>query len=642
MAVFWEKSVPIPKTKGITINRGDRNKVLFVKEAPYDVKLGYTKPKRSTIGYVCDEDVKRMHPTSGYKLIFPSLWEKYFNEKVPAVYKRIGMYATMDAVNGTTGIKDIMDDTFGMNISNSLMDFVMYSMLFHTNAVNNYEPKMRDQILYGDSYSDSYFSNLFNKKISYDQILSFRKEWALQCNKDGVSDVWLCIDGSNDDCECKGVELAEKGHAKSLRNSNIVSFTYAVTETGRPVTFQAYRGSLVDPKAMKDIISFLKEAGIKIRGVILDRGYCDSRSLDYLISESIPYVIMVKGSPAGYVSLVEQSGKKIKLNAEYLIRGTYLFGIQDKVQLFERYEHEDYLTLFYDYQNGSDRITVLLKKLYAEMERVESSLAKGTVPTVISMFKKILSVSADKKTLELNTSELQKLLDEKGLYAIVASEEMTPQEVHRLYQARNSSETEYMIVKTQLGYGKIRIHATKGVQSKFLIGFIASCIRYELQNAADYVNRTTNEVIQEVNMLSMTKVNDSYVPIQGIVGRQETILEKLGSSIHILAQIAKDENDRLAGRHPIPRHRKSGPEKRSVPSKKEQAVPEKQPQPSKTSMDHAGPKKPGVKRGTKRNDTNKDGSPRKKPGIPKGFKRGEFNKDGSPRKKPGPKPKIAI
>ena len=96
----------------------------------------------------------------------------------------------MDAVNGTTGIKDIMDDTFGMNISNSLMDFVMYSMLFHTNAVNNYEPKMRDQILYGDSYSDSYFSNLFNKKISYDQILSFRKEWALQCNKDGVSDVW--------------------------------------------------------------------------------------------------------------------------------------------------------------------------------------------------------------------------------------------------------------------------------------------------------------------------------------------------------------------------------------------------------------------------------------------------------------------
>ena len=36
MAVFWDKTVPIPKTNGITINRGDKNKVLFVKEAPYD------------------------------------------------------------------------------------------------------------------------------------------------------------------------------------------------------------------------------------------------------------------------------------------------------------------------------------------------------------------------------------------------------------------------------------------------------------------------------------------------------------------------------------------------------------------------------------------------------------------------------
>ena len=639
MAVFWDKTVPIPKTNGITINRGDKNKVLFVKEAPYDAKLGYAKPKRNTIGYVCDDDVKLMHPTSGYKLIFPSWWEKYFNEKVPAVFKRIGMYATIDAVNGTTGIKDIMDEVFGRTISNSLIDFVMYSLLFHTNAVNNYESKMKDQILYGDSYSDSYFSNLFNKKISYDQILTFRREWALQCSKDGVKDVWLCIDGSNDDCECKGVELAEKGHSKSLRNRNIVSFTYAVTETGRPVTFQAYRGSLVDPKAMKDIITFLKQANITIRGVILDRGYCDSRSLDYLITESIPYVIMVKGSPTGYVSLVEQFGNKIKLNAEYLIRGTCLFGVQDKVQLFEGYDHEDYVTLFYDYQNGSDRITALLRKLYAEMERIESSLAKGTVPIIISMFKKTLSISADKKTLELNTSELQKLLDEKGLYSIVCSEEMTPQEVHRLYQARNSSETEYMIVKTQLGYGKIRIHATRGVQSKFLIGFIASCIRYELQKAAVYVNRTTNDVIQEVNMLSMTKVNDSYVPIQGIVGRQSTILEKLGSSIDILAQIAKDENDRLAGRHPAPRHRKTGPEKSST-SKKASTTSTKTPTPAKTSVDDSNPKKPGVKRGTKRSDTNKDGSPRKKPGIPKGTKRSEFNKDGNPRKKPGPKPKT--
>ena len=58
MAVYREKTVPIPRTKGITINRGDANKVLFVKEAPYDPKVGYSRPRRTTIGYVCNDDVK--------------------------------------------------------------------------------------------------------------------------------------------------------------------------------------------------------------------------------------------------------------------------------------------------------------------------------------------------------------------------------------------------------------------------------------------------------------------------------------------------------------------------------------------------------------------------------------------------------
>ena len=640
MAVFWDKSVPIPKMKGITINRGDGNKVLYVKEAPYDAKRGYAKPKRNIIGYVCDNDVKMMHPTGGYKLIFPSLWEKYFNEKVPAVYKRIGMYAIAEAINGKTGIKDIMDECFGASIANALMDFASYSILYHTSVAEHFETSMKEQQLFSDKcYSDASYSELFNSRISYEQILRFKKEWALQCKEDGVEEVWLCIDGSNDDCESKGVEFAERGHAKSLRNRKIVSFTYAVTETGKPVTFDVYRGGLVDAKAMKRVISFLETVGIGIRGVILDRGYCDSGSLKYLSDESIPYVIMVKGSPAGYSDIVGKYGNMIKLNAEYLIRGTYLFGIREKVQLFDSYQHMDYLTLFYDYRNGGDRITAFLKKLYQEIDRVENELSQGRTPTIAASFLSMLAIADGKKSVEIIPEGMQKLLDEKGLYSIVTSEDLTPQEVNRLYQARNVSETEYMVIKSQLGYGKVRIHATRGVQSKFALGFIATCIRYELQDVADHVGRTINDVIQEVNMLSMTKVGDSYVPIQGIAGRQLAILKKLCSSEDILLQIAKDENDRLTGRHPIPRHRKTGPKKKETNPVGE--YPKVQERNSEARTTNTIQKKPGVAFGTKRPATNKDGTPRKKPGVPVGYKRGAYNKDGSPRKKPGPKPKAS-
>ena len=383
--------------------------------------------------------------------------------------------------------------------------------------------------------------------------------WALQCKEDGVEEVWLCIDGSNDDCESTGVTLAEKGHSKSRRNRKIVSFTYAVTEDGKPVTFDIYRGGLVDAKAMKRIISFLKECGIKVKGVMLDRGHCDSAALKFLNDEMIAYVIMVKGTPSGCTRIAEDYGGKIKINAEYLIRGTNLFGIQKKVQLFDNYKHEDCLTLFYDHKNGSDRITALLNRLYAEINRCEKILAEGETPRIDPKFKDVLEVAGDMSGIEIATARLQEMLDEKGLYSIVSSADLKPAEIHRLYQCRNSSETEYMVIKSQLGYGKVRVRVTKRVHAKFLNGFIATCARHELQSVAKELNKTTNEVIQELDKLYMTKVCKSYVPIQGITGRQEMILKLLGTSESILAEIAKDENNRLAGRKPIPRHRKTDP-----------------------------------------------------------------------------------
>ena len=643
MAAYKDKIVPVPHVKGITVNRGDGNRVLFVKEAPYDAKVGYTRPKRITIGYVTAEDTKLMYVTDGFKRVFPDKWEQLFGEKVPAVFKYIGMYAITELTNGLIGIKDIMDKAFTVDHANAMMDFTMYSMLFQTNVAEHFTVRMSDQQLYsGTCRSDSYYSELFSN-ITYEQILDFKVKWAIQCKEDGVEEVWLCIDGSNDDCESTGVTLAEKGHAKSLRNRNIVSFTYAVTEQGKPVTFDVYRGGLVDAKAMKRIISFLKECGIRVKGVILDRGYCDTTALRYLQEEELAYVIMVKGNPMGYTKIVEDYGNKIKLNVDYLIEETTLFGVQEKVQLFEKYNHEDYLTLFYDFKNGGERIAALLNNLYGEIKRCRNLLKNGVIPVFGPKYKNLLKLSDDKKDVKIVNEKLQESIDEKGLYSIVTSKEMDPKEVHRLYQCRNSSETEYMIVKTQLGYGKVRVRVTKSVHSKFTIGFIAACVRYELQEVAKAVNRTTTEVIFEMSRLYMTKIGESYVAMQGIAGRQLAILKALDSSKSFLKDIAKEENDRVAGRTPTPRHRKPGPNHKKVVNieedDKDTTSEKKATKPKKKKKSDVTQKKRGVKPGTKRENTNKDGTPRKKPGVPKGTKRSQLNKDGTPRKKPGPKPK---
>lgn len=631
MAVYKYIQVPVPKER-VTVEKQKDNKpalVLYVLSAKYDRDKGYTTPKRTIIGHMCPGSKTMMYPTSRYKDIFPQKWAEVSKEKVLPSVKRIGLFTVCQAVNEKTGIKDVLDGIYGDDAA-GIMDYAMYSVLCHSDVTQLFQLRMRDELLYSKEPADDlWYAGLFENRMSREKELAFKKRWALQCKEDGVNNVWLCIDGSNDDCRSRGVDLAENGHAKSGLNVPIVSFTYAVTPEGRPVTWETYQGGLVDAKAMRKVIDFLKECGIEVKGVILDRGYCDGTSLRYLVDHGIAYIIMVKGTPEGCQTILRDCAGTIKMKAEYWIHGTHLFGIQKEGQLFKSFEHKDYITLFFDYENGGERVSTLLDNLWAAFQKAEEQLGKGKKPEVEKKYKPMIEIRGerDDRKAVLNTAEIQKRIDEKGLYCIVSSEGKTPLEVHRQYSSRDASETQFRFIKTQLGYGTARVQCTASVRAKFTTGFVAAVIRYEIEQAAKKLGRTANQMILEADRLEMQKINETYTYTHTESARVKDLFVNLGINdvVKFIDESVGYENDRAAGRTVMPRHRKTGPKKGSHHKK----------------YDEEGNlirKKSGVKPGTKRSETNADGTTRRKPGVATGTKRGKYNKDGSLRKKPGPKP----
>lgn len=636
MAVYRNMEVDIPKSH-VTIEKQKNGKPALIKyviEAPFNREKGYPEPKRTTIGHQCVGSLTKMHPTTQYKEIFPAKWEELTKGKISPTAIRIGLFTASQAVNMKTGIKDALDNVYGVDIADSVIDYALYSILFHSDVTSVFSSRMRDELLYSkEAYSDSYYSSLFEHKMTEAQGLLFKQAWASQCKEDGDESAWVCIDGSNDDCHSTGVDIAEKGHAKSKKNTNIVSFTYAVTTEGKPITFDIYRGGLVDAKAMKTVIDHLEGFGFKLNGVILDRGYCDVNVLRYLRDKNIPYVIMVKGQPEGCKAMFRSYGETIKMNAEYLVEGTFLFGIQDQVKLFKEDDRKDYVTLFFDYKNGGDRVTTLLKNLYNVKAQAEERLRQGKDPGIGSKYKELLLLEEGSEDgqraarVTFNTEALQAAINEKGLYSVVSSEAMPPAEIHNLYSSRNASEIQYRSIKTQLGYGAVRMQCTAGVKAKFMVGFIASIIRYELECAAKKTGRSADQMIQEADKMEAQKLNGAYTYTHTETDRLKSFLKYLGADDvqKLIDESVSFENDRIAGRVPSPRHRKPGVAKGS----------------RRKRYDEDGKvihQKSGVARGTKRNDTNLDGSARKKPGVRQGTKRGMYNKDGSLRRKPGPKP----
>lgn len=321
----------------------------------------------------------------------------------------------------------------------------------------------------------------------------------------------------------------------------------------------------------------------------------------------------------------------IKMNVEYLVEDTYLFAIQQKMSLYSSCEWEDTVTLYFDYQNKGERVTVLLKNLYKMKSKAQSQLEQGKEVNLDKKCENLLTIkksSSEESAVSLNLENLQKAIDKKGMYSIVSSQSLTPLQIHRLYQSRSAVETQFRTMKTQLGYGVIRVQCTPGTKAKFLVGFIAAAIRHELEKAAVGTGKSTDQMVQEADKLEMQKLNSSYVYTHTESERLKDFIGKLGveNIIELIDESVEFENNRLAGRTTAPRKRKTGVPKGSHRTQKDE----------KGEIIH---KKPGVKKGTVRTSVNEDGSIRKKPGVPAGTKRSKYNKDGSLRKKTGPKAK---
>ena len=629
--VYKDLTVEIPSITGITISHKKPYAVMYVLQINYDATLRYAKQDRTIIGYATDN--KHMHPNDNFRKLFPKSWEEATNEKGKPIVKHMGLYAAVKLICQRDDIQSILDQTFGKETGADLLDFAMHSIINHTSAAESFSSLMRERLLFSNTLrNDDYFSRLF-KSMERSKIFEFRKLWAEHCALKSERKVWLCIDGSNDDCHSKGVVIAEKGHAKSHLNVNIVSFTYAVTTTGLPVTFELYRGGLVDAKAMRTIIDFLKQTGFDLAGVILDRGYCSAKCIQFLRDEQIPYKIMVKGNCTGVSNIIKEFGEVIKMNAKYLVEGTSLFAAQKKTQLFADLKGDDFITLFYDYKNAGERIDDFLNKMYREMERIRQELSNGKEHVAIaSRFSSVLKIIEEegKTDVIILTEELQKIIDDKGLYEIVCSEPFTPSEINKMYVSRKSSETQYMILKTQLGYGVVRVELTSSVYAKFMLAFLSSIIRFKLEEVAKKTGKQTTSIIRELDLIEMYNLNGVYTHVHNETSTQLNIFETLGKDHTYLDAIAKDENKRLKGVEPKITYRKTGVKKEETETL------------DKTEGQNAGTlgqqrKKPGPKPGFKHTDTNKDGSRRAKPGPKAGSHMGKYKKDGTLRQKPGPK-----
>lgn len=534
------EEVPIPHG---AVVYGKSNKV-------YDVRNGTKKPL--LIGYSSKDGM--MYPNQNYYLYYR---KEYLEFNPNGYYKVIefsldvGLYALILGVVQKTGIYDDLVHIFGVKDTNIIMDYVMFLISERENATYLMKGSLSKEVTFTSQvYSDSTYSNFFNDINKEKYCMAFCESWLLKCvSKYNLSEVYLTIDGSNDDCDAVNNDYAEPGKAKSKRSGPIIGFIWAVCGdgpmAGMPVAYFLNKGSLIDAKAVRNVVEYLHSYDIKVKGVICDRGFCDIESFLMFIDADLPYTIMLKKNVKGFKAIVELRGEDICNNPAYNI-GDGLLGDVGFEQIFSGYDFKSNVSLIYDIARAGMAKADLLKKIDAAKFDIENNILHGhkaSVPSGLKKYMKIEGEGSDRKVI----IEQDKVIDsfnKLGFSVIATFEEMSADQAHKIYGYRHPIEKCFSYLKSQLGGDVLRVYSTESAKTKFFVCFLASIIRFHIQIACLSNNLETNKMIAEIGNFKYHFHNFAYRYSGTVSNDLEVLLNAFDITSEMLQEFSVEVTNR--------------------------------------------------------------------------------------------------
>ena len=536
--------MPIPSFAYVDRNDGR----VFIKPIGEDGKT-----HKRTIGHmtVSTPGEERMIPSPYFIEKYQNLYKEYYpEEKTPRHQMSVGMYALTLGIATKTGLYSDLQKVYGPVYANNILDYAMFSILYRSSVTQIYENAMAGEILFCDTlHTDNWYSEFFSKKLTEDQHHQFRIAWIRRLISSGLKNVWLCIDGSNDDCEARRSFLAQFGFPKSHnKNKTIVGFMYVVDgKTGCPVTYFVYEGNVPDAPAFQEVTTFLKSFSLEIEGVILDRGFAVENVFETIAKYIWKYVIMLPSDVYAHTQMLKECAEKIRWKSEYALKDDVLFGIQARQKLFGNQKRESNICLFFDGAGGSIQSIRLIRQIQLEKRKAERAIANGARAAIGKQLQKYLRIEgegAERKVVS-DYKKWDAAMSEKGFHSMAVSDGISPDEANRLYKLRDTSETQYCILKSQEGANTTRVHKTEGIYSKFALSFISSLIRFEIESSCKELEIDTNPTIQSLEQVALLYgANAKYEAVRNMTGGQKLLFGKYNMDQDDIERIASEFNSR--------------------------------------------------------------------------------------------------
>lgn len=533
--LYKDQKTTVPSNSKL-LTRGGHTYVYHVINSVYKPIKQYNIEKRICIGKLIPNS-KFMFPNDNYFLYYGNE-SIVLNENTNLFSDTIsiGNIIALRKVSNDIGLNTIINKIFPdkADLIKSICHYIIdeqssVMQLFSKWAFNN--------LHYLDTIpSQATISNLFNNYFSPSMITDFILAWTNNIiNRADCQKILLSLDSTNMNIHSSNIKLAEYGLPKMDEGLNQVNLAYAINQdTGLPVFYNLYPGSINDVSQCKLLIQRAFDYGLKEVCFVIDRGYFSQGNIEFFTNNNYDFIAMAKNDIKGYHTAFEEYAERIKNNAVYYIHQHEIYGVKISTQTFSA-STQNYFCYFY----YNDEKAAAERHAYNSMiKSFIENLSKTTKLTdeIKLTYGKYLNFITDKnrniQKIEINQIAQQEALLTAGYFMIVSNLSLPLETVIELYRKRDIIEKTFRTLKSNLDANKYYASNDIVIESKVLVHFMSAIIRAQLlyrikPYTALHSEHSVNSVLAELSKIQATKINGVYRMQYALTSKQKEILKHI-------------------------------------------------------------------------------------------------------------------
>lgn len=239
-----------------------------------------------------------------------------------------------------------------------------------------------------------------------------------------------------------GIGLTQASNHNGEVNIELRLIMVVQLVTGMPICYRVVPGNIIDAITLTGLLGIVSEMGVNVTFSVIDAGYCTITNMDVLFEKSVNFVTRLKPNMTLYKDTVREHREGLESPDNIVVyNGRIVYVKRVRCQLTKKNSGYAYIILDTDHKHQDEK-------------RAAERYEKG----------------------EISCSELTEIVASAGIFILVSSYMIPPDEVLGVYYARQTAEQFFDLMNNYANLTPVRAHEEETVLGMVMITFISSAL----------------------------------------------------------------------------------------------------------------------------------------------------------------------